>query len=96
MNAKVTAGLLGLFTICGLAMAALVGFFALDHGATTTAAGTFAAVVYTATVATIAKCAGRSGSAAVCQTLLLMVGGAVALLGVALLRPTGVRLTPAT
>ncbi|MEV0695381.1 hypothetical protein [Streptomyces sp. NPDC050388] len=95
MEAKATAALLGLFAVCGLIMAALTGLFALDHGATTTAALTFAGAIYTATVATFAKVVGRSGTAVVLQTALLVVGALVAVLGAALLHPAGVRLKPA-
>ncbi|MGW1269877.1 hypothetical protein [Streptomyces sp. NPDC002491] len=95
MEAKATAALLGLFAVCGVIMAALTGFFALDHGATTTAALTFAGVIYTATVATFAKVVGRSGTAVVFQTVLLLVGGIVAVLGGVLLAPAGIRLKTA-
>ncbi|MFJ4343626.1 MULTISPECIES: hypothetical protein [unclassified Streptomyces] len=95
MEAKVNAGLLGLFALCGLVMAGLVGFFAFDQGATGTAALTFAAVIYTATVATLARCAGGSATAAVLRTVLLLVGAAVALVGAVLLHPAGIRLSPA-
>jgi hypothetical protein len=95
MEAKANAALLGLFAVCGLIMAALTGFFALDQGATATAALTLAGLIYTATVATFAKVVGRSGTAVVLQTVLLVAGALVAILGAALLHPAGVRLKPA-
>lgn len=95
MEAKATAAMLGLFAICGLVMAGLSAFFAFDQGATGTAALTFAGVIYTATVATLAKCAGTSGTAAVLRTALLLAGAAVAIVGAVLLHPAGIRLNPA-
>lgn len=95
MEAKANAALLALFAVCGLIMGALTGFFALDHGATATAALSFAGLIYAATVGTFAKVVGRSGTAVVCQTLLLLVGASVAVLGAVLLAPAGIRLKPA-
>lgn len=95
MEAKATAALIALFAVCGVIMGGLTGFFALDHGSTTTAALTFAGVIYTATVATLAKVVGRSGTAMVFQTALLLVGSVVAFLGGVLLAPAGIRLKTA-
>ena len=95
MEAKATAALLGLFATCGVIMAALTVFFALDHGATTTTALSFAGALYTVTVATLAKVVGRSGTLVVFQTVTLLVGGVAAVLGGVLLAPAGIRLKPA-
>lgn len=96
MEAKATAALLGLFAFCGLVMAVLTGFFTVDQGGTGTSALTLAVIAYVLTVATFGKVVGRSGTSVVIRSALLLLGAAVAILGAVLLRPAGIRLTPAT